>query len=238
MADLTRSLDERRAAISAAKTRRLERFRRWLAISTRRVSPLALDVVAAEGLPLDRIVRWIRPAPTIHRRSWTLHSHMLRHVSAKFIAATYAGPLALEDHRFCDLWRRKGVVVRKPSHPRGRYGLWINDGHLNVEVALGNATLRVEGAVAKLTVPGVFPETVKAVLPGRLVGDVVEHPLFVERGYVVVDAYDADDDERTIIEFETGLRRFSLPIGGAAGQAPRPARRKAALGPADAGRRT
>jgi hypothetical protein len=96
-----------------------------------------------------------------------------------------------------------GAIERWEDDPLGRLGILLRSGCLDAEVAIGAHVLWTEGPTAHLMLDATLPGTIAAAMPGRIVEQIVSHPLLAG-SYEVIDI-DEDGLGWTHITFATGM---------------------------------
>lgn len=163
---------------------RLCLFRRHLQLTLRRVSPLLIDLFELEGSSLAHAPDFIRPPrnwparpvdgfrPTIHR-TLVQRRFWLRTISTR--DAWY----------FKQAFSEPGVVIRGVAHPDGRFAIRPCGGVLGFTAAIGPCVLSAFGSAAMLKLPDPLPSTLMASMVGSNLNEIVEHPIFSHRNYVI-----------------------------------------------------
>lgn len=178
-------------------------YRAWLRANVTYASPLLLDLVALEGLDLDEVIGAMKPPP-----GWpTLPAHSARHSMALKLAI-HLGPR--RDRAFHRATVRGGVRFRSPDDPGGAFGFWPARDAFCVRRDFEPCSLVVIGADARLRLPSGIPDTLLCAAPGRRLDEIVDHPLFIGRGYRVRRSHSEDANGGPALDFRCGL--VTLPL--------------------------
>lgn len=193
------SAGERLAATALATAERrwraaeLALFRERLLATVEFVSPVLVDALAAEAVPLDGVamrLRSGRAAADSPGRSggasvrWLTRTHRFRR-DRDLLDFTY-----------------EGRILRPVGHPGGALAVRARHCFIDVAVSVGDGLLKTSGAEAELWLPRKFPDIILNRLPGERLDRVVGHPLFHGRGYVV-----------TAADFVGGRSRLTIDVG-------------------------
>jgi hypothetical protein len=189
---------------------RLELFRSHLQDTLRRISPLLVDLVAFENFVLKDALDLIYPPdnwpqrplyhfPWTNSRSSQRFGHWLR--------ASGSGDAWFFERKFAN----PGVVIRKASHPKGRFAIRPCGSVLGFAAAIGPCVLSAFGSTAILKLPDPLPETFMASLPGRRLNEIVEHPIFAKREYVIRGATADGSDGLPVLAFGARMISFEGP---------------------------
>ena len=194
---------------------RVERatYRAHHACAVTAASPLALDLLAHEGIDVDELAsdlrpraewrRWIcGPPPSVH----SFHDRWS-------VGAAHPSP---EDAGDIDLFLQGGVILREWSDPDGALGIRLSKAGLEIGARLGPVHLRTIEGIATVTTAVAIPETVKAAAIGQPVEALFGHPVLSGRGYVISDQYDRvptaeDPREAWRIEFRAEPVPWRVP---------------------------
>ncbi len=178
---------------------RLASFRRYLQATVDGMSSLVPDVLALAGFDATRALDCVRPGHLwpgrVARRPQAGSAAAARRaVKAKSLGRTPATAWPL-------IARAGDAVIAE-----GLFGPWIEaaivERSLEVVLRSEGFELSTRGGVADLRFAGRLPESVVALCPGRLLDEIVDHPLLRGRGYVVARA--ASHGDRFSVSFDVG----------------------------------
>lgn len=157
---------------------RLALFRRHVAASVVRVSPLALRACAMVGCDIDDVAsRLTHELPWVDWLCGPTLPPILRKSATTMIA----------DLRFhLDRFAHGGLIVRPPSPGRFGLGVRVYRRGLEMGAVLGEAWLRTHGTTGSLTIAGELPEIVAASIIGRDLAELASHPLIDGAGLRVL----------------------------------------------------
>ncbi|WP_457309616.1 hypothetical protein [Sphingomonas sp. UYAg733] len=174
--------------------RLLEAFRAYVGVTVVAVSPLLLDASATEGIELDCLASQMR-----HDAEWR---QWLGGPPPKMVRwpAGFARPVRAELGVAASLRRlRYGHVFRELWHPRGAFGMRVGGRCLEVAMRTDAYWLRSSSGRGVLTITGPVPETLRIAMTGRLLDDVLDHPVTRGRGYRIREARGGDGGEVTLV---------------------------------------
>lgn len=195
---------------------RLRLFRRHLHATVRRVSPLLIELALMEGVSLSDAVDLIHPPQDWPWRPLSDFSpSLVRRSQQRKAWLGSAGPRDVA--RFRRAFANPGVVVREADHPRGRFGVHPCEGVLGFTAAIGPCLLSAFGATAMLKLHQPLPETLMAAMPGRRLGQLIDHPLIAAGDHTVLRVQPDLGDGLPVISFRAPLVRFEMPFGGVDG---------------------
>lgn len=200
---------------------RMRLFRDYLRSTVVQVSPLLLEFAAMEQVDLAAAIAPMRPpqdwpwralydpsAPVT--RQWQARRFLLGHDARR------------RSSRFRRTFANPGVVIRSVDHPRGWLGVRPVGGVLGFAASLGPCLLCVFDTVAMIRLPEPLPESLVIAMPGRRLGELVEHPLFRGRDYIVNRVLVDPADDLPVLAFKVSLVPFVLPladdVGGVVGR--------------------
>lgn len=179
---------------------RLQLFRLHLQATIRRASPLLLDLAALENISLNRITALIYPPRDWPRRPFFDFSPIplwkWLHKNAWRAASTRREVL-----RFERMFANPGVIIRPFDDPRGKFAIRPCRTVLGFTADLGQCVLTGFGSTAVLKLDEQLPEIIAASLAGRTLGEVVDHPIFAGRDYVIRRVVIDPTDGTSVIAF-------------------------------------
>lgn len=183
---------------------RLRLFSEHLRSTVLQVSPLLLDFAAMEQVDLAAATALMQPPRDWPwRRLYDPPNPVMRQWRARQLL------LGQDAERGAGRFRRAfadpGVVIRSVDHPRGRFGIRPRGGVLGFAASLGPCRLSVFGDVAMIRLPEPLPETLVMAMPGRRLGDLIDHPLFRGREYKVRSVVTDPTDDLPVLTFRAGL---------------------------------
>ncbi len=192
------------------ETERMELFRLYLQSSLRRVSPLLIDLAAFENISLKTALTCIHPPqswpqrplyspPWFRFRISQQRKYWLRRVCSH------------EPWHFERAFADPGVIIRRCNHAKGRYAIRPFGTVLGFSAAIGPCVLSAFGPTAVLKLPDQVPETFLASMTGRILNEIVEHPIFAQRKYIIRRAEADTFDGLPIITFGAKMLRFTGP---------------------------
>ncbi|MFD1787700.1 hypothetical protein ACFSC3_08955 [Sphingomonas floccifaciens] len=198
-----RAIDEARDFL------KLNAFRAELGATIRCVTPLLTPLLALQDTTLNDAVWTIQP-PT----GWPQHPRV-----GTFVAGQSCG---------CRLTRRHfdfagGVRTRCPfcSHDRGSFfsitrGSWfrLDVFRHSLEVAGRLGPIRFASELGRLNIePGIdLPIAVRSACVGKLIEEVIDHEIFLGRGWKIVDVAEAPlDSGRTVLIADTEFVAYRMP---------------------------
>ncbi|HEV2567953.1 hypothetical protein [Sphingomonas sp.] len=185
------------------------RFRRRIAALSAEASPLALDLVASEGIDLAALLRDLplqagswhaiggpgRQPPVWLDPDWYHPDQTSLGMDFAFAAEHLAGR-----------------VFRAPSHPRGCLGISVTPLGLRVVALIRRSLLIVEGGEALVIDPVVIPDVVMVGATGAPSGKLIASEFIGERDYPILSIEHSPDLERTLVRFRTGLVPSTLDL--------------------------
>lgn len=193
-------------------------YRAHHALAATSASPLALDVLAHDGVDAHALVEALRPGGDWRR--WICGAWPPK-------ACRYARwaqvPSPGEDEER-DLFLHGCLVLREWGDPDGALGIRLSPAGLEIGARIGPLHLRTVGGVATITTGLEFPEAAKTAAVGRALEDVFDHAILRGRGYVVEDQYDrvpTMDDPREAWRIEFGAEPVPWRVPWAGGSPPR-----------------
>lgn len=191
---------------------RLDLFRMHLRATVRLASPLLLDLAEHEGIDLQAATGLIQPPSDWPWRpiEHNLFIPLSRTIQRK---SMQRGSAANVIRAFDRAFEHPGVVIRGVAHPRGRFGIRPTASVLAFSAAIGPCLLSSFGTSASLKFADPIPDSLMMSMPGRPLDDVVMHPVFVGRGYVIRRAFPDPADGAPILEFRTPLTDFDMALG-------------------------
>jgi len=186
--------------LERTESERLRLFRLHLQTTITRVSPLLLDLAAFESISLSEATALIYPpqgwpghpvsdfAPLpiwklLQKKAW-------RQVSGRRDAV-----------RFQRMFANPGVIIRTFNDPRGRFGIRPCRTVLGFTAGIGSCVLTAFGSTAILKLGEQLPASVLASIDGYRLGDVVDHPIFAGRAYLIHRAMLDPADAMPLIAF-------------------------------------
>jgi hypothetical protein len=165
-----------------ARAARLAAYRHYHGTMVASASPLALALFAHEKLDLDHVARELRPDgdwPT-----WLVGASGGRVHRARYAGRKLRCNLCEKDDR--DRLLHSGHVVRRWREPEGALGIRFSEHGLELGACVSGLHIRTLGDLVTMTTDQAVPETVKAALVGRRIGDVFEHPIMNDPAHVIV----------------------------------------------------
>ncbi len=198
--------------IAKTQAKKLHLYRRHLQTSLGLVSPLLIDLAAYEGIAMEDAVSELHPPQTWPWRPLNGFSpHFFRRALQNKLLVRAAG--SRDEWHFDRTFSSPGVVIRKTNHPRGRFAIRPCGRVLGFTAAIGPCFLSActSKAILKITEP--LPEIVLGSLLGRLLDHVVDHPIFVNKNYVILRAVADPEDSLPVLIFRAKLKAFIGPWG-------------------------
>lgn len=206
------------AAVEAAEERfrsvqeraRLDLYRLRLQATVTAVSPLTRDLVDRAGGSLEALAEQLRP--TRDRAAGMSHLHGTRDPlipGAKGRVAPRPGAVRASDQRISRRIWREGVVVPTAAGTLDRFGIVPDKDVLECAGWLGPCWFCTERHVAHVLID--LPETLVAIVPGREIGEIVDHPVLIGRPYRVRRAVALGEAAGFALSFETGLSGHRMP---------------------------
>lgn len=189
---------------------RLRLFREHLRTTVVQVSPLLLDLAALEQIDLGAATALMRPPrdwpwrPLYERTNPVMRQWHARRLLLGEDAERGAG-------RFRRAYADPGVVIRDVEHPRGRFGVRPVSGVLGFTANIGQCRLTAWGPVAMFRLPEALPDTLVMSMPGRILGDIVDHPLFRDRRFRIRNVVTDPADDLPVLSFRVPLVPFAMP---------------------------
>lgn len=188
-------------------------FRAHLQATVCKVSPLLVELAVLEGLSLSEAFARMQPPQDWPWRPVEAFSRGLFRRSYR-VKGLPGSDVRREGARFRQAFRAPGVVIRDVGHPRGQLGVRPFEGVLGFAAALGPCLLSSLGSTAELKLPGPLPETLTMSLPGRRLGQIVDHPLFADNEYRIVRVQPDLSDGAPVLTFRVPLVPFELAASG------------------------
>ena len=193
------------------------------AVATTVASPLALSLLAHEGLDVDAVVSALRPRADWRR--WVCGA--APPTDGLFGRWSFGAPSPRpEDVDEIDALLQGGLVLREWNDLAGALSLRVSPAGLEVGARLGGVHLRTIVGLATLTTGNAVPETVRSACVGMPVEAVFGHPVLEGRGHVVSAQYErvptrVDPREAWRVEFRVEPVQWRVPWargqGGTAG---------------------
>jgi hypothetical protein len=183
-------------------------FRQHLQATVRSISPLLVDLAALEGVCLHDAYERILPS-----RDWPWHPPydlrplIFRGSRQRSLWSGMVG--SRHEMRFERAFASPGVVIRKINHPNGRFAIRPSGSVMGFTASLGPCLLSAFGSTAWLKLPASLPEILMAAIPGRVLSEVVEHPLFSSRAYKVRRVSVDPADGLPLLTFEAKTVSFA-----------------------------
>lgn len=189
----------------------LQCFQTHLQAAVRYVSPLALEVVSAEGLGFNDALNDLRPGPAWLRGSNRLLLAARSEPGPFGRAASDVNPML--DHHAEWLAPAQAVAALRPrSSPAGHAGIRVVDRAIEVIATIGDCHLSTQGGFAWLTLSHRLPDALKLACVGRQVSELVDSTMFSGRDYPVGAAFDIHaPGGPTVLAFHTGLAERAMP---------------------------
>jgi hypothetical protein len=197
--------------IKETEAERLRLYRLHLQATIRRVSPLISDSAAFAGSRLRVLVEDLSPPPSW---PWRMAGTPF-HNPFRAAKCSANGPASLTRPGVLRKAGAKNWLTRSFNGMRGELSLVVEGGSLEAFVSLGTAYMQTHAGVASVMLPDPLPETVAAALPGRLLEELVQHPIIDGRGYVVDQVHPPTHWPGHVVIFRTGLLPFDMPWGDA-----------------------
>jgi hypothetical protein len=191
------------------EVQRLALFRHHLGTTVVRVSPLLLDLAPMEGISLSEAVVHLRPPQDWPWRELDEMSSMQIGRSMR-TRQLLRSTLRDDVRRFARVFSPPGVVIRDVTHARGRFAICPSGKVLGFTASMGPAVVSAFGSGAKLKLPEMLPATLMNGMPGRLLGDLFDHPALVGRDYKVTRVEPDLFDGLPVVEFRAPLVPFAL----------------------------
>lgn len=187
---------------------RLHLFRLHLHTSVRLVTPLLLDLAALEGISLtDALALLAPPQYWPWRPLYDRRPSLMRHAQRRKNWLRAVG--SRHEWHFERTFANPGVVIRKIDHPHGRFAIRPCGPMLGFTAGLGPCLLSAFGSTAMLKLSEPLPQTFMAAMAGRKLDQVIDHPLFAGKKYVIRHVK-PDDDDLPIIAFGAKLVPFAI----------------------------
>lgn len=189
---------------------RLNLFRMHLHTTVRFASPLLLDLAELESISLADAFALITPPENWPRRPvYEFSPGFIRSLPHRqFGLGPKAGSGAWH---FRKIFSNPGVAIRSIDHPDGRFGIRPCASVMGFTAAIGPCLLSAFGRTATLKLNETLPATVRISIEGRLLDQVVDHPIFTGRGYVIRRVMEDVIDGTTVINFGANLVPIMLP---------------------------
>lgn len=191
---------------------RLHLFRMHLAAVVRTASPLLVDLAAHVGVDLPGAAALIHPPRDWPWRPVEDHPPALRRMSLRQMYAMGKG--VSEARAFERSFASPGVIIRETDHPDGRFAIRPAASVMGFTAAIGPCLISAFGSLAILKLVGPIPEALMMSMPGRTLGDVVDHPVFRGRDYKIRRAVPDLGDGNPVLEFRAPLVPFEMPTCG------------------------
>lgn len=189
---------------------RLRLFRMHLAATVRTASPLLLDLAALRGIDLMGATTLIHPPQDWPWRPIEEYPPSLLRKSMR-PGLWLTGKVAREARAFERSFANPGVVIRGTDHPDGRFAIRPAASVMGFTAGIGGSLVSAFGSLAMLKLEGPIPEALMISMPGRTLGQVVDHPVFAGRDYVIRRAVPDLTDGMPVLEFRTRLVPFEMP---------------------------
>ena len=195
--------------IVRTEAERMRLFRLHLDSTVLQVSPLLPELASMEGIGIHDAAALISPPqdwpwrPIYDPPSPTMRQWQHRRFLLGRDAERGAG-------RFRRAFASPGLIIRDVDHPRGRFAIRPSGGVLGFTAAIGPALLSSFGVMAVLRLPEPLPETLVLAMPGRKLGQLVDHPLFRDRDYMVRRVVTDPSDDLPVLEFKVPLVPFAI----------------------------
>lgn len=174
-------------------------------------SPIALDLLAGEGMDPSKASRRITP-----NGPWP---------------AWLCGPRPLLARSFARRWKRAsapprderhdrlaflegGLVLRRRDNPSGALGVRLSGGALNVGARIGPVWIRTNGALA---VADPLPAVLLAACAGRPLDRLLDHPVVRARGYEILCEAAPPPRQAWALLVRTGVSPWRVPWRADAG---------------------
>jgi len=173
---LTKIEAARAAAVTAA-------FRAKLTACIRSASPLLISLLAADGLTPEGALALIVPDEIRHGRSprplfnRAAVGHLLRYYMSG-ISPSLISPPSMYEHK---IRRSNGDFV----------AIQVVDHALELEARIGPLWLETRFGELRVQLDEAVPETIAASCIGRKLEEIVDHPAWRGRGWLIVDVEDA-----------------------------------------------
>ena len=196
------------AFIERVEAERVSLYRTHLRCTVRFVSPLLLDLLAAENVSPGVLIDAMQPPPMWPQASGARPGGpSVRRLMPRVLKSNSLG-LRSADQRLARCLAYGGVLLRKPSHSAGVFGVWTSADMLHACIELGAARLAIGGGEGHLSIPN-LPETLALGMPGRDLDRLVTHPLIDRRGYHVRRVSTAPDGSPLLV-FGCGVQPIDL----------------------------
>lgn len=186
--------------LARTELERLLLFRLHLQTTIRRVSPLLLDLAVRENISLTNASALIYPPQDWPGRPFFDVSPVpiWRMVQKN---GWRQGTARRERVRFERMFANPGVIIRQFDDPRGRFGIRPCRSVLGFTAAMGSCVLTAFGSTGILKLGDQLPQTVMTSLKGHRLGDIVEHPIFAGRDYLIRRAMHDPADDMPVLAF-------------------------------------
>lgn len=191
---------------------RLRLFRDHLQATVVQVSPLLLELAAMEQIDLAAATALMQPPVDW---PWRPHYEPSNPAMRQWHARRLLGQDAERGAgRFRRAFAAPGVMIRDVDHPRGRFGVRPTGGVLGFTADIGPCRLTACGPVALFRFPEPLPATLVMAMPGRILGQLVDHPLFRGKAYKVRNVVTDPTDDLPVLSFKVPLVPFAMPATG------------------------
>lgn len=193
-------------------TERNRLYRLYLQTTVTKVSQLATDLAGHNGLTLGDVARRLPLPDTWPWRPGTRPA-MVTTGRWRPIGSAVRLKGSLSSSRFRS-WPRLGrfaAHIRPFGDDAGELAFAAVDDTLEAVARLGSCIVQTFQGVGRLLLPEPLPETFVAALPGRLLDDLVRHPVLTGRGYVITEVEEAEFDRAHVVTFLNALRPHSMP---------------------------
>lgn len=182
-------------------------FRDYVGSTVRSVSPLVVSACRIEGLDLDAVVGSIR-----HDGAWRAWlGGPLRKGADPWSAALDQHPLdRLREFSTLRRFQRCAAIVREEGEGGGALGFRLGASSVEIGMCTARMALTTSDGTASLTLLQPVPETIRLGIRGRLLDEVVDHPLFDGRGYRISRVV-TPPSRCTRLEFRADPLPWTLP---------------------------
>lgn len=202
--------------LSRTDSEREDLFRLYLNANVTLVTPLLLDLAALEGIALSKALSHVRPPrgwpqrPLLHRASKPFRHNPK---SLRPPGPSWSAIQAWAEARsFRRTFIQPGVIIRDFIDPKGRFGIRPVGGMLGFTADIGECLLTAFGPTAELRLNDSFAETIMTSMVGRTLDQVVEHPIFMGKGYRILSVEADSFDGATTISFSADLVPLTIPF--------------------------
>lgn len=204
-----RAREEARTIDRLVESMRLASFRSYLAATVRSMSAIVPDVLSIAGSDVGSALQLIRPghswpSTTVARKA-SVRSHIARPSRRGPTSPSFADPRAAS-HLLAPVI---GDAIIADGVPGDWIAAMIVGDSLEVVLRSDGYELSTHAGTAYLKMAGSLPATVIAACEGRLLGEVVDHPLLRSSGFVIERAGQAAGS--SIIVFNVGQVSLEVP---------------------------